>query len=203
MKRTILFTLILLSIPSWGISQNVMDADVVSSMHEDRIAIKKGNQWAFMDAEGQIAINYRDDLVPTKTEDGNYPLFKNGRCLIIEKKDGISYFGYIDTMGKTVIEPQYLNAGNFKDQRAIVLLLERTELTTNIALKKPVVSYDYFEVIIDGNGKVLTYLNKEPTHVTLSADHLRNPPALNSKFISKNLVAVMTKEKKWTVIKID
>ena len=203
MKRTFYLIFILFAITSFGFAQTIEDADFVSPVHEDFIAVKKGNQWAFINNEGNIAINFRDDLFATATENGSYPLFKNGRCLFTHKKDGITYYGYIDSEGKPVIEPQYLNATNFKNELAIVLLFKRTEITHNVALKKPVVSYDYFEVVIDLNNNVLTYLNTEPTHVTLSSDYLRKPPVITSKFISKTLVAVMNKQKKWSVVVID
>ena len=203
MKRTFYLFFILFTIPFFSFAQTIENVDFVSMQHDEMIAVKKGNQWAFINNEGNIAINYRDDLVTTATENGDYPLFENGRCLIIKKKDDISYFGYIDKTGKTVIEPQYLNARNFQNDIAIVLVLKRTEITKNVALDKPVVSYDYFEVAIDLNGNNLKYLTLEPTHVTLSPEYLRKPPKITAKFVSKTLVAVMDKQQKWSVVAID
>jgi hypothetical protein len=202
MKLTIYLIFILITVPYLAFSQAIVDVDFISTMHEDRAAIKKGNQWAFIDSEGKIAINYRDDLVATNTENGDFPVFKNGRCLITQKKDGISYFGYINTLGEIVIEPQYLNATNFTDNLAIVLLLNKTEISKNVALNKTVVSYGYFEVAIDLNGKALTYLSEEPTHITLSSDYIRKPPAIYSKIISDALIAVINSQKKWSIVKV-
>jgi len=203
MKLANLLTFAFLFMTSLGFAQNIENVDFVSPMHENMIAIKKGNQWAFIDSEGRIIINYRTDLVASNTENGNYPLFKSGRCLITKKKNDISYFGYVDINGNTVIEPQFLNATNFQHDLAIVLLLKRTEISDNIALKKPVATYDYFPIVIDLSGKTVTYLVMEPTHVTLSSDYLRKPPSLDIKFISKTLVAVMNSQKKWSVIKVN
>lgn len=203
MRRTFYLVFIFFTSVSFGVAQSAENVDFISDMHENRAAIKKGNQWAFINTEGQIVINYRDDLVVSNNKSGNYPIFKNGRCIITQKKDGISYFGYIDVSGKTVIEPQYLNASNFQNDMAIVLLLTRTEIAKNTALDKPVVSYDYFEVVIDLTGQVLTYLTLDPIHITLSPEYLRKPPIIHSKFINNKLFAVTNKEKKWSVVKVE
>lgn len=45
-----------------------------------------------------------------------YPMFHEGRYLITKKvEDGIPLYGFIDTSGKTVIEPQFLNVYPFKN----------------------------------------------------------------------------------------
>lgn len=194
---------LLFAITSFGIAQTLESVDFVSNIHDNVIAVKKGNQWAFLNSDGKIAVSYRADLVKTSLENNQYPMFQNDRCLITHKKDGITYFGYIDKTGKTVIETKFLNASNFQNNTAIVLLLERTEISNNAALKKPVVSYDYFEVVIDLNGNVLKYLNTEPVHITLSSNYLQNPPPITSKFISNTLLATKNRDNKWSVIKLD
>lgn len=203
MKRIVYSLFILVSLTSVSFAQNLTNIDFVSFEHEGMIAIKKGDQWGFINSEGDQTINFRNDLVTTPTDHGSYPIFANGRCLIFKKKEGISYFGYIDTTGKTVIEPTYLNAKNFQNGIAIVLFLNRTELTKNAALNKPIVSYDYFEVVIDLRGNIVTYLNTEPTHITLSSQYLRKPALINSKFISNTLIAVMDNQKKWSIVSIN
>lgn len=197
MKRSNFLILISVLFTTVLFSQNITNVDFISPMNEEMAAVKKGNQWGFINSEGNMAINFRDDLVVSKTADGSYPIFHNGRCLIAQKKDGINYYGYIDRTGKTVIEPQYLNATNFNDNVAIVLVLRRNELSKNIALNKAVVNYDYFEVAINLNGEVITYLTQEPVHITLSAEKLRKPPVIYSKVISNTLFAVMNAQKKW------
>ena len=202
MKRSLFLILTLLVFTSALYSQNIDNADFVSPMNEEMVAIKKGNQWGFVNAEGNMVINFRDDLVVSQMTDGSYPVFYNGRCLIIQKKDGISYYGYMDTTGKTVIEPQYLNALNFKDNRAIALLLTRTELGTN-ALNKTVVNHSYHEVVINANGDVVTYLAEKPVNINLTAENLRKAPVITAKALSDKLFAVMNAEKKWSLVKVD
>jgi hypothetical protein len=69
-----------------------------------------------------------------------------------EEKDGIQFIGYINAKGKTVIEPQFLNATNFKEGAAIVLKLIREQSSGMNELMKNLVSYHYFEVVIDKDG---------------------------------------------------
>lgn len=203
MKRSLFLMFILMVFTSVVYSQDVDNIDFISPMNEGMAAVKKGNQWGFINAEGDLAIDYRDDLVVSNMADNNFPVFQNGRCLITQKKDGISYFGYIDTSGKTVIEPQYLNATPFKDHRAIVLLLRRTELSHNTALNKPVVNYDYFEVVINEDGKILSNLTEDPIVIALSQTNLRRPPVINSKIISESVFATVNAQKKWSIVKVD
>ncbi|RXJ49447.1 WG repeat-containing protein [Gelidibacter gilvus] len=203
MKRSHFLSFLMLVFTSVLYSQSMVDADFVSPMNDEMVAVKKGSQWGFVNSEGNFVINFRDDLVITKTADGSFPIFHNGRSLITQRKDGINYYGYIDRSGKTVIEPQYLNATNFKDDAAIVLVLRRNELSQNIALNKPVVNYDYFEVAINPNGEVITYLTQEPVHITLSAESLRKPPAIYSKALSNTMFAVMNAQKKWSILKVE
>lgn len=203
MKRSHFLSFLMIVFTSVLYSQSMVDADFVSPMNDEMVAVKKGSQWGFVNSEGNFVINFRDDLVITKTADGSFPIFHNGRSLITQRKDGINYYGYIDRSGKTVIEPQYLNATNFNDDAAIVLVLRRNELSQNIALNKPVVNYDYFEVAINPNGEVITYLTQEPVHITLSAESLRKPPTIYSKALSNTLFAVMNAQKKWSILKVE
>lgn len=196
MKKALI---ILLIIPVFVFAQTVEELDFVAPMHDGVSAINKDNSWGFIDDKGAIIIDFRDDLVVTKSDDGNYPVFENNRCLISKKKDGITYFGYIDKTGKTVIESQFLNAYNFNNHHAIVLKLKEDVLGTNDILKKRVIKHTYFEVIIDSNGIVKEYLNPKGTNVVLDKKFLKKPPKITSRFISDALIAIMDENKKWVI----
>jgi len=201
MKKTIMFSLlVLISVSSF--TQTLENLDYISSFNDGVAAIKKDSQWAFINKDGDIVVNFRDDLVTTKSLDGNYPIFKNRRCLIVNEKDGISYFGYINTFGKTVIEPRFLNATNFNNDLAAVLELEKEEVGKNTALDKNVVYYKYYEVTIDTDGNVKDYLTQKGVNVALDKQFLRKPPKFTSRQISDNLVATKNEKGKWTVKKI-
>jgi len=182
-----------------NIAKNI---DYISPFYDDVAAVKKGNNWGFMDKEGTIIVNFRDDLVSSETDKGNYPIFSNERCLIYIEKSGVVYFGYIDKLGKTVIEPQFLNATNFNENAAIVLKLVKEKLGTN-ELMKTVVSYDYYEVVVDKEGEIGPYLNDEPVHITLANQNTKKKPVITSKFVSENLIAVRNNNKKWTIKTIE
>ncbi|CAM3782902.1 WG repeat-containing protein [Flavobacterium gelidilacus] len=182
-----------------NIAENI---DYISPYHNSVAAVKKGSNWGFMDKKGAIVINFREDLVSTEINNDNYPIFSNERCLISKEKDGIPYFGYIDKSGKTVIEPQFLNATNFNKNAAIVLKLVKEKLGTN-ELMKNVVSYEYFEVVIDKDGKTGQYLSEEPIHITLANQNMKDKPVITSKFIADNLIAIRNKSNNWTIKKIN
>lgn len=198
-KRTILF-LSLLIFSFYGFAQTLDNLDVVSPFYNGLSAIKKNGQWAFMNSEGKIVIDYRSDLVLTPTENGDYPIFSEDRCQIVEVKNGISYFGYINETGKIKIKPQFLNATNFNNGKALALKLIKEEATKNIALGKNVVYYKYFEVVIDNNGEVLNYLNPSGVNITLDKDYLRKPPKITSKRLANNLYIMTDKNKKIKII---
>jgi hypothetical protein len=202
MKKVIVLLVALMTIPIIGFAQNLDQLGYISPFNDGLAAIKKGNQWAFINTEGTIVINFRNDLVPTEIGNNSYPVFNSDRCLITQKRDGISYFGYINENGKTIIKPQFLNATPFNDSKAIVLKLVKTELGKNEILDKRIVYYDYFEVVINDLEDVLHYIS-EPNHIALSREYIRRPPEITSKLISTNLVATLTTDRKWVIQKIN
>lgn len=189
----------LLLVPVFAFAQTIENLDFISPMSDSLIAVQKNNKWGFINNEGALVIDFRDDLILTQTAQGNYPVFKNERCLISKTKDEITYFGYIDKTGKTVIEPQFLNAANFDNNKATALHLIEEKGGKNEILGKNVVFHRYFEVLIDSNGTIKNYLNPEGTNIVLARKNLRTPPQITSKKISENIYGVLNKNKKWTV----
>ena len=143
------FLITLLLIPFLGIGQTLEDLEYTSPFVDDVAAIKKGNEWAFINKNGEIVINFRSDLVSSKIDGENYPLFYNDRCLIAHRKEGVMYYGYINKRGETVIIPQFLNATNFENDKALALAVHKETIGYNDIFNKDVVSYHYFEVVID------------------------------------------------------
>ena len=189
------FVIALLLIPYLGIAQTLENLDYISPFNDGVAAIKKGNEWGFIDQE-------RNDLVAPKTDNASYPIFSNGKCLIANQKDGVLYYGYIDKTGKTVITPQFLNANNFQYGKALVLKVEKETIGYNDIFKKDVVNYHYFELVIDENGNTIDHLTQLAIHVSPKDKNDKNPPAITSKLISENLVAVKGNNKKWRIKKI-
>lgn len=203
MKRIIIPLLMVMVVPFLCFSQVIENIDYISPFNENVTAIKKGNTWAFIDTSGSMIIDFRDDVVVTKNGEEEYPIFKNDRCLISQKKDGITYFGYIDKTGKTVIEPQFLNATTFENNIAVALKLTEEVLGENNLLDKKVVSYKYFEVVIDKQGNVKNYLDLKGTAVALDKKYLYKPPVILRHLISENLYTYMDRNKKWVIEKIE
>lgn len=202
MKRVLFMQIIFVLIPMLLFAQSQESFDDVSKFHDGLAAVKKGSQWGFINEEGNIAIGFRDDLVLTKTEEGMYPIFKNGRCLISESKNDIPYFGYINKNGETVIEPQFLKALNFNNNVAFALKLITDVIGTNELLNKRMVYHKYFEVIIDTDGNIKDYLS-EANNVILDKKFIKKPLTITSKFISDQLIATMDKNEKWVVRKYE
>jgi len=201
MKRAIILLVTIAFIPFLGFAQTTESFDYISPFNDGLAAVKKDNQWAFINGKGDIVIDFRNDLVTTKTTDGEYPVFKSDRCIIIKKENEISYFGYINTSGKTVIKPVFLNATNFLNNVAIVLKLNKEKAGYNNVLGKNVIYYNYLEVIINANGEIKDILTK-PTNVVLRKEKLKIPPKITSKFLSSKLVSVKNKKGSWTLKKI-
>lgn len=200
MKKLAIVIFSLMIWPLCGNAQPIENLDDVSEFHEGLSAIKKSGRWAFMNSKGEIVIDYRSDLVLSTTEKGDYPIFSDDRCQVVEVKNGISYFGYIDKSGQTVIKPRFLNASNFNNGNALTLELMKEEVAKNTALGKNVVYYKYFEVVIDTRGDILHYLNPSGVPITLDKDYLRKPPKIMSRRLADDLYLMVDKSKKIKII---
>ncbi|WGK63998.1 WG repeat-containing protein [Croceiramulus getboli] len=197
MKTFIYFISLLLAFPVLH-AQAPNNLDQVSPFHNGLAAIKKGGAWGFINQEAQLVIPFRSDLVVD--EEKGFPYFASERALITTLEDDIELYGYINKTGKTVINPQFLNATPFNEQgKAIALLLTKEILGTNDLLDKNMVRYTYTEVIIDQDGKVLQYLT-EPKHIIPNKDPLRKIPEIQARFISGNLVVLKNANNSWNII---
>ncbi len=203
MKKLVLLFALFIVMPLFSQEQGIKDIDFISPFNDGLSAVQKGDSWAFIDVSGEMVIDFRKDLVLTTIGDQQYPVFNSGRCLIMTKKDGISYFGYIDKTGKTVMKPQFLNATNFNNGLAIVLKLHKTILGKNDILDKNMIDYSYTTISINPEGNTIHYLSEKPQHITLSKDYVGKPPQIRVKFISENLIAIKTENNTWIIKKIN
>lgn len=190
---------ILLIIPVFVLAQTMEELDFVSSFSDGAAAVKKGNQWGFINEKGDIIIDFRGDLVLTGSDDGMYPVFKNNRCLISKNINDIMYYGYIDKSGETVIEPIFLNALNFENNKAIALKLTKENVGKNEVLGKNIIYHRYYEVVIDTDGNIIGYLNPKGVNIVLDKKFIKAPPKITSNKISDNIYKVLGDNKKWTI----
>ncbi|QXP58344.1 WG repeat-containing protein [Olleya sp. HaHaR_3_96] len=203
MKKVAILLIVIVLFPIISYSQNTEGLAFISPFHDGVSAIKKGDQWAFINVDGTIVIDFRADLVTTKSEDGIYPIFNSDRCLIKEVIEGIPYYGYIDKTGAVSVKPQFLNATNFNNNSAIALKLIKVDLGENGLVGKEMYVYKYFETTIDVSGEIKTVLTEEET-IGLIPKNFRTPLAITSKFISEHLIATKSKATNlWHLKKID
>ncbi len=205
--KNLVFLVIYFIIYFVGYAQIISDVDKVTPFHEDLAAIRKNNQWAFINIDGEKVIDFRNDLVSTTDEhflDKNgittitYPLFRGERCLIKKTIDGVNYYGYIDKSGKEIIPHQYLNATNFNNGYAIVIKFAKNIVGNNDVLGKQIVSYKLEEYIIDTSGNLIKYLDNARNSIPTKIKN-ETPPSFYSKFIAPHLIAVKTKDQKWNI----
>lgn len=203
MKKLKAILVVFMMLPLTAMSQNIENIDFISPFFDGVAAIQKNGEWAFIDEVGNLVVDYRNDVVLSNFGNESYPIFNSGRCLILKQEKGISYFGFIDKEGKTIIEPQFLNATSFNSGMAIVLQLHERVIGENDILDKRMVEYSYTMNVIDINGEAIMYLSDKPTHVTLSKDYLPVPPKIGAKFISDKLIAIKNDSNKWIIRKVD
>ena len=207
MKRLLTLILISLIFSLNGYSQVIKDLEMVSPIHDGLGSVKKGGQWGFIDEKGELVINFRDDIVSSpamsglaaKPEMRDYPQFVEDRCLIQKTEEGIVYFGFIDKKGEIVIEPQYVNATNFKNGLAIVTQYIRQVVGKNELLGKDVVNYQIEELVINDSGEVVSSLMNARNFVPSKVKG--SPPEMQARFLGAGIVAVKGEDGKWAVNK--
>ena len=188
-------------------AQDLKGLAYVSPFHESLAAVKKGEMWAFIDMDGTVVINFRNDLVAANAneidnsstdESPDYPFFKNDRTLIKETRDGITYYGYINSKGKMVIKPSFINATQFYNNRAIVLKVYKETVGRNEILGKNVISYSYNEEVIDSDGETVGYL-RGPFNLIYDKKKLKTPPKIQSRFLGPNLFSTKAEDNTWKI----
>lgn len=201
MKNLLIF-IICFGIHSAAFAQILGDIDEVYPLHGDFAAIKKANQWAFITKDGKKAVDFRNDLVLTNKVNSlnqtiSYPIFNDGRCLIRKLKGNTPYFGFINEKGEEIIKAQFLNATNFSNGYAIVVLSSKDSIGFNEVLKIPIMSSYMEEYVIDTSGELVKYLYNPRKQIP--ANYKNGIPIIESKFIAPKLVAVRTKSEKWEI----
>jgi hypothetical protein len=181
-------------------SQLMQDLDEVGNYNEGLASINKGDQWAFMDKEGNIVIEFRNDLASYIDENGEVtpPMFHDGRAIKTITSDDIKLFGYIDVSGKEVIKCEYVNATPYSKGFAIVMRYSKKVVGQNKLLDKNVVNYQIEESVIDVNGKAMTpSLNAR----NYGQEKMKSgkSPKLSIKFIGERMIAVKMQDQKWDI----
>ena len=210
MKNSIVFIMLLLIFPIAAYAQTENASyDEIAPFNEGLAAVRVGNQWGFIDENAKLVIDFRDDLVWNPNADTNipgvlgvrYPQFKNGRCMIQELKvNNIPYYGFMDTSGEIVIQPEYLNITEFDQENAIGIYVRELFQGQN-EIKLDIVEYIFTEVVVNINGEIIWPIG-EREHA-LTAKRSYEVPDIRAKLIGKDLLVFKTKDNKWETKKLN
>lgn len=213
--KNLLIIALLLSIPFIGISQSVEDInkpivgelDQIEPFSEGLAAVKKGNQWGFIDENGQLVIEFRGDVVWNQTpntsnfgvEGIGYPKFKDGLCAVkIVKEDGIARYGFMDKKGNVVVATEFLNVSQFSDGLAVGIY-ESKELRGKNSFQLNIYDYSFTEVVVNKSGEMLWPIQVRQNIVM--SKRLYKLPELHAMMISEDLLKVKDKTNKWKIVK--
>lgn len=184
------------------------DLDQVMPFSEGLAAVRKGELWGFINTEGTLVIDFRDDLVwnsQAGTEAGGvksvrHPEFRDGRCMIRTlSEEEIPVYGFIDASGQTVIAPEYLNVTEFRDGRALGIMVKKTFRGKN-KFQLNIYDYSFTEVVLNAQGEVLWPIGERQN---ILMDRRRYElPELSAKILSDDLLAVQTAPGKWELRKM-
>lgn len=200
MKRFIFILLLSTSLSFCVNAQVLKEIDEVAPFKDGLAGVKKEDSWGFIDSSGELVIDFREDIVESTK---NPPTFSNGLCLIKEVKDGITYYGYIDTKGEKVIPAEYLMATPFENGYARVIKLYKEVTSSSNVLGKRIVYYSYNEVLINTKNHTVRVLRGPYNLVLNEYELLKNPPKITSKFISDNLIVVRDEDNRYMIYNLD
>ncbi len=217
MKRIIITFVVLLTLPLLGNSQTLNDInkptiqglDEVAPFHGGLAAVRKGEQWGFIDKTGKLVIDFRDDLVWNKGADTtrqdvmgvSYPRFKDGRCLVkVLKEEDIPHYGFIDTEGKIVIAPEYLNVTEFDQGRAVGIYVKKTLRGKN-NFQLNIYDYSFMEVVLNTTGEIEWPLAERDN--ILMSKRRYGLPELKAKLLADNLISIKSKKGNWKIHKLE
>lgn len=208
MKKYIFTAFIMLMLPNVFHSQTVKNIDEIAPFSEGLAAVRQGNQWGFINEEGTMVINFRNDIYWNKDADTSkkdisgvqYPMFNEGRCLITKiVEDGVPVYGFIDTKGNVVLEPQLLNVYPFKDGFTTAVLFEKSMKGKN-EFNLDIYEFKFHDVMLDTSGEIIEFFNRR-YNIQMTKRRYQMP-AMGVKQLSAGLVAVNTQDQGWEVRKI-
>ena len=208
MKKYIISAFIMLMLPNVFHSQTVKNIDEIAPFSEGLAAVRQGNQWGFINEEGQMVIDFRNDIYWNKDADTSkkdisgvqYPMFNEGRCLITKiVEDGVPVYGFIDTKGNVVLEPQLLNVYPFKDGFTTAVLFEKSMKGKN-EFNLDIYEFKFHDVMLDTSGEIIEFFNRR-YNIQMTKRRYQMP-AMGVKQLSAGLVAVYTQDQGWEVRKI-
>ena len=127
-------------------------------------------------------------------------MFNEGRCLITKKvEDGVPLYGFIDTKGNVVVEPQFLNVYPFKDGYTTGVLFEKTLKGEN-EFKLKIYDFKFFDVLLNASGNIEEYFERR-YNIQMTKKRYKMP-WIGVKRLADDLVAVHVKDQGWEIRKL-
>src|SRR5690606_13961746 len=145
-------------------------------------AVRKGNQWGFINRTGQLAIYFRDGVVWNQKTDTTkrgvesigYTQFKDGLCMIKElTKEGIPLYGFIDINGKQVRKPKFKNITPFEDNDPIGIYARETMRGRN-EFQLDIYDYSFTEALVNKEGEIEWPIH-DRTNIIMSKKRFKLP----------------------------
>jgi hypothetical protein len=205
MKRVLILWVLALMVATPISAQVLNNIDEIAPFSEGLAAVRKGSQWGFINEEGKLVIEFRDDIYVNPKADETkadilgvkYPKFTEGLCLIKQTvEDGVPVYGFIDKTGTVVIKPQFLNIYPFKDGFTTAVLFDKTIKGEN-EFKLQIFEYKFFDVRVSASGEITDYFDKRD-HIQMTVSRYEIPE-IGAKILNKNLVATHNANQSWTI----
>jgi hypothetical protein len=109
-------------------------------------------------------------------------------------EEEIPVYGFIDASGQTVIAPEYLNLTEFRDGRALGIMVKKTFRGKN-KFQLNIYDYSFTEVVLNTQGEILWPIG-EPQNILMDRRRYELP-GLSAKILSEDLLAVESAPGKW------
>lgn len=208
MRTKQLLLTFLLFLPIALIAQELKGIDEIAPFSEGLAAVRQGEKWGFIDENGTLVIDFRNDVYWNNDADTSksdisgvrYPMFREGRCVITKNvEDGIPVYGFMDTKGNTIIEPQFLNVFPFKNRYTTGVLFDKTLKGKN-EFKLDIYEFKFFDVLLDASGEIDEYFERRQN--ILMTKKRYQVPTIGAKYLAENLVAVYKKDQGWEIRKL-
>ncbi|MBC2839556.1 WG repeat-containing protein [Robiginitalea sp. SC105] len=217
MKKFAIILILLVALPAWASAQTIKEInkpaieglDEVTPFHEGYAAVRKGDQWGFINTEGDLVIPFRDDLVWQREPDPEakgirsiaYPRFNNGRCPFRSAgEDDIPVYGFIDPQGRIAVQPEFLNVTEYTQGYAIGIYHKKTFRGKN-NFQLNIYDYSFTEVILNPDGEMVWPLGERQN--ILMEPRRYKIPDIHARMLTESLIAVETTPSRWEIRRID
>ena len=208
MKTTGIFLALLLAFQCQLTAQEKLEGiDEITEFKEGLAAVRKGDQWGFLNKQGQLVIDFRDDVVWNKDAKPDhkgvlgirYPSFKNGMCPVQKLEDGIPIYGFINTSGQLVVDYQFLNISSFKDGYATGVYFDKV-FRGNNEFNLKIFDFKFHDVLFDANGNIVEFFGRR-YNIQMTKKRYKIP-ALRAKYLSNDVIALYVEGKGWEIRKV-